>query len=214
MADYRTPLPGLLADLLETAINRALALDPASAERLERVEGKTLQLDLEGLAITLYLDFAYGAVEVSLDCDDEPAARVSGTPVALFNLAAPDDMGDWGLPGSGVRIEGDATLARDLGKIFSALDPDWRSPLTGIFGDVLGHQVAEGLKQGLSGLRAAAQNSLAMTGRFLNEESDVLAPQHAIDSFNREVDDLRDDLDRFEARLARAERKRADAEES
>ena len=53
-----------------------------------------------------------------------------------------------------------------------------------------------------------------MTGRFLNEESDVLAPQHAIDSFNREVDDLRDDLDRFEARLARAERKRADAEES
>ena len=54
--------------------------EPACAERLERVEGKTLQLDLEGLAITLYLDFAYGAVEVSLDCEDEPAARVSGTP--------------------------------------------------------------------------------------------------------------------------------------
>ena len=56
--------------------------------------------------------------------------------------------------------------------------------------------------------------SCRMGSRFLNEESDVLAPQHAIDGFNREVDDLRDDLDRFEARLARAERKRADAEES
>lgn len=211
MADYRTPLPGLLAGLLETAINRVLALDAGAAERLERVEGKTLQLDLEGLAITLYLDFAYGVVEISLDHEGEPEARVSGTPVALFNLATPDELGDWGLPGSGVRIEGDATLARDLGKILGQLDPDWRSPLTGLFGEVLGFQVAEGLRQGAGAVREAARSSLDMAGRYLNEESDTLARQEDIDDFNASVDDLRDNVDRFEARLARAERQREDS---
>ena len=44
------------------------------------MEGKTLQLDLEGLAITLFLDFAYGTVEANLDFDGEPDARVSGSP--------------------------------------------------------------------------------------------------------------------------------------
>ena len=53
MADYRTPLPGILAALLEGAVNRVLALDERSPGRLRRLSGRTLQLDIEGLGITL-----------------------------------------------------------------------------------------------------------------------------------------------------------------
>ena len=90
-------------------------------------------------------------------------------------------------------------------------DPDWRSPLTGLFGEVMGFQVAEGLKQGVSAVREAARGSLDMAGKYLNEESDALARQEDVDDFVGAVDDLRDDMDRFEARLARAERKREDS---
>ncbi len=213
MADYRTPLPGLLATALETGVNHVLALDEGSVERLERLEGKLLQLDLEGLAITLYFSFAYGAVEVDLDSDAEPDARVAGSPPALFALAAPDEAGDWGAPGSGVRIEGDATLARDLAKVFSQLEPDWRAPINGLLGDVVGYQVTEGLRRGAAGLRSTLRGVFDMTGRFLNEESNTLAAQDAVDEFNGGVDDLRDGVDRLEARLARAERRRAAAEQ-
>lgn len=214
MADYRTPLPALLASALETGVNHVLALDNSSPERLERLEGKVLQLDLEGLAITLFFSFAFGSVEVELDSESEPDARVSGSPPALFALAVPEGSGDWGAPGSGVRIEGDATLARDLAKVFSQLDPDWRAPVNGLLGDVVGYQVTEGLRRGAEGLRDTLRSALDMTGRFLNEESDALAKQTAIDDFNGGVDDLRDGIDRLEARLARAERQRQENSES
>ncbi len=67
MADYRTPLPGMLAGALEAAVNQVFALDSRSVERLERLEDQVLQVDLEGLAITLYFSFAFGVVEVTLD---------------------------------------------------------------------------------------------------------------------------------------------------
>lgn len=210
---YRTPLPGLLAGALEAGVNRVLALDEKSVGRLERLEGKVLQLDLEGLAITLYFSFAFGAVEVALNSPSKPDARVSGTPVALFNLAAPTEGEGWGAPGSGVRIEGDATLARDLGKLFEQLDPNWQAPLDSLLGGTLGYQVGEGLRRGAEGLREALQGSLDMAGRYLNEESGALADQDAIDDFNSAVDDLRDGVDRLETRLARIERRRDTGEE-
>ncbi len=212
MADYRTPLPGMLAGALEAAGNQVFALDSRSVERLERLEGKVLQVDLEGLAITLYFSFAFGVVEVTLDSPREPDARVSGTPPALFGLAAAGNGDGWGASGSGVRIEGDATLARDLGKVFEQLDPDWQAPLDSLLGETLGYQVGEGLRRGAQGLRDALRQSLDMTGRFLNEESGPLAPQTDIDDFNAGVDDLRDGVDRLEARLGRLERRRTDGD--
>lgn len=209
MADYRTPLPGLLAGAIEAGMNRVLAMDERSVERLERLEGKVLQLDLDGLAITLYFGFAFATVEVTLDAPSRPDARVSGTPTALFSLASPGDGDGWGTPGSGVRIEGDATLARDLGKVLEQLDPDWQAPLAGVLGDTLGYQVGEGLKRGAEGLREALRGSFDMAGRYLREESGALAEQPDIDAFNAGVDDLRDGVDRLETRLARLERRRA-----
>ncbi len=207
MAEYRTPLPALLAGALEAAVNRVLALDGQSVARLEKLEGKVLQLDLEGLAITLYFRFAYGNVAVTLDAPGAPDAKVSGTPAALFDLAA-EEAGAWESEGSRVRIEGDAALARDLGKVFAKLDPDWQAPLDELFGDTLGYQLSEGLRRGAAGLRDAFRGALDMGGRYLRDESDVLAPREDIDAFNTAVDDLRDGVDRLETRLARIERRR------
>jgi hypothetical protein len=53
MPDYRTPMPGILALTLETAINRILALDEDSAARLQRLDNRMLRLDLEGIGITI-----------------------------------------------------------------------------------------------------------------------------------------------------------------
>ncbi len=210
MADYRTPLPALLAGAVEAGVNRVLAMDEQSVERLERLEGKLLQLDLEGLAITLYFQFAFSVVEVTLDADREPDARISGTPTALFSLAAPADGKGWGTPGSGVRIEGDANLARDLGRVFERLDPDWQATLDRILGENLGYQVGQGLRQGADGLRRTLDGVLDLAGRYLREESGELAEQTGIDAFNRGVDDLRDGVDRLDVRLARLERRRAE----
>lgn len=200
---YRTPLPALLAGLLEAGINRVLALDAGSTARLERLEGKLLQLDLEGIGISLFFTFGFGAVRVGLRGERAPDAVVNGSPAALFAMVAPQEISDWGLPGSGVRIQGDANLARDLGKLFQGLNPEWESHLAGMFGDTLGHQLAAGMRDGAQALRQAARDTADMAVTFFRDESGLLVTVEDMREFTGAVDRLRDAVDRLEARVKR-----------
>ncbi len=158
MTDYVTPLPGMLALALETAINHVLQLDMESPSRVRKLEGRLLQVDLEGLNISLFFTFKHGVVRVRLEAEATPDTVISGTPVALFTMAEPEDA-DWGLPDSKVQINGDASLARDLERIFSKLEPDWEGPLAGMLGDVAGHQAASGIRQGVETARETAKTA-------------------------------------------------------
>ena len=84
MPEYLTPLPALLAQTLETAINKVLQMDMESPSRVNKLQGRLLQVDLEGLAITLFFTFRHGVVHVNLEADAKPDTVISGTPVALF----------------------------------------------------------------------------------------------------------------------------------
>ena len=201
MPEYRTPLPQMMAGFLEAGVNRVLALDPESAARLLKLQGNMLQLDLEGLAITLYLSFDSGNVQVALDSESEPDAVISGTPMALFAMAAPGNVSNWGLPGSSVQISGDANLARDIERLFSKLDPDWEQPLSDILGDVLGFQLASGLKQGVEAVRTAAETTTNMAGAYFRDETNVLVRPSELGEFNQAVDRLNDATERLEARI-------------
>jgi len=156
MPEYITPLPGMLAFALETAVNNVLQLDMESPARVKKLEGRLLQVDLEGLGITLFFTFKHGVVRVRLQAQGQPDTVISGTPVALFKMAEPEEA-DWGLPDSKVHINGDASLARDLERIFRKLEPDWEGPLAGMFGDVAGHQLAQGIRQGAESARETAR---------------------------------------------------------
>ena len=170
MAEYVTPLPGMLALTLETAINHVLQLDMESPSRVKKLEGRLLQVDLEGLNITLFFTFKHGVVRVRLESDLTPDTIISGTPVALFSMAEPEEA-DWGLPDSKVQINGDASLARDLERIFSKLEPDWEGPLAGMLGDVAGHQVAQGIRQGVETARKTARTASKILSDMMKDRN-------------------------------------------
>jgi len=168
MAEYQTPLPGMLALALETAINQVLQLDKESPARVKKLDGRLLQLDIEGLNITLFFTFKYGVVHVRLNADATPDTTISGTPVALFSMAEPEGV-DWGLPDSKVQINGDASLARDLERIFSKLEPDWEGPLTGMLGDTAGYHAAQGIRGGVETARETARAAGKILSEFMKD---------------------------------------------
>jgi ubiquinone biosynthesis protein UbiJ len=208
MPEYRTPLPGILAAMLETAINRLLDLDGNTPARLERLDGRMLQLDIEGIGITLYFAFNGPHVEVGTRSDYEPDTVIAGSPYALFSMAVPDDAGGWASPDSRVRISGDATLARDLERLFSRLDPDWEGRLSRVFGDVWGHQVAAGLRASAEQAKVTAENAGEMISEYLQRERGPLLRSEDITEFSRKVEETREMADRLEERILQLEAKR------
>lgn len=210
MPEYRTPLPGILAALLEGAVNRVLALDDGSPERLKRLSGRLFQLDIEGVGISLYFAFSDRRVRVSTRADRDPDTAISGSPAALFSMAAPEEIGDWGTDGSRVTITGDANLARDLERLFSRLDPDWEGGLARIFGDVWGHQVASGLKSGAGHARRAAAEAGEMIDEYLARGQGPVVHAGEFEEFGESVDALRESVDRVEALQERLEKDRTD----
>jgi ubiquinone biosynthesis protein UbiJ len=201
MPEYRTPLPGLLAATLETAINRILALDDSSSERLQRLDGRMLRLELQGLGIALFFAFNGPHVEVGTRSRYEPDTVISGSPFALFSMAAPDEAARWGEPASRVTITGDATLARDLERLFSQLDPDWEGRLSRLLGDVWGHQVAAGLRAGAAQARQSASSAGEMLREYLQGSRGPLARTEEVAAFGAAVDELGEDAERLAARI-------------
>jgi len=201
MPAYRTPLPSILATLLETAINRVLALDEDTAAHLQHLDGRMLQLDLEGVGISLFFAFTATRVHVSIDTSDEPDTIISGSPFALFAMAVPEGDSGWGGTGSRVNISGDATLARDLERLFSRLDPDWESTLSNLFGDVWGHQVAVVIRSGAELAKEAAGKTAEMVSEYLKRDDGTLAEVAEISAFADAVDNTRDAVERLEDRL-------------
>ncbi|MFC1696590.1 SCP2 domain-containing protein, partial [Pseudomonadota bacterium] len=202
MPEYKTPLPGILAAMLESAINRLLDLDDDTPARLDRLEGRMLQLDLEGVGITLFFAFNGRQVEVGTRSSYESDTVISGSPAALFAMAVPEEMGNWGSPGSRVTITGDANLARDLERLFSRLDPDWEGRLSRIFGDVWGHQVASGLRAGMEQARGTAESAGSMLSEYIEQNQSPVIRREEFDEFAEEVEDTRQSMEQLEDRIS------------
>ena len=201
MATYRTPLPGILAAMLETAINRILALDDLSSERLQRLDGRMLRLDLEGLGIALFFAFTERHVEVGTRSKYEPDTVISGSPFALFSMAAPEEAERWGTPESRVNITGDANLARDLERLFSRLDPDWEGRLSRLLGDVWGHQVAAGLRTGARQVKESANQAGDMFSEYVQSGQGPVTRGEDLETFSRAVKELGEAADELAARI-------------
>jgi len=103
-----------------------------------------------------------------------------------------------------VHISGDANLARDMERVFRQLDPDWEGQLSGMLGDVLGFQVASGLKQGAEFLRESARKTAEMAGAYLRDEASLLVRPDEFRAFGKAVEDLGKALDSLEQRLRQA----------
>lgn len=203
MTRYLTPLPSLLAGLLDQGFNQAIGLDAGAARRLQPLQGRTVKLALSGLNIDLFFTGDGERLLVTAESDADPDTTITGSPTALLAMSVPD----WQAPGSGVRIEGDAGTAQSLQKLFKQLDPDIEALLTRYLGPVMGHQVWRLMRDAASAGRHGTQVAGEQVSRYLREESGLLVSRDEMSGLTGEIDELREAVDRLEARLRRSGQK-------
>ncbi len=209
--DSSPSLPDLLKPVagraLETALNRALALDPDTRDGLRALAGRrvTLALDGGGLALELRVDGDQLRVG-PVDPDNTPDLGVRSTlggllsqlPSLLGGLSGRDEAP----PVGRMHISGDADLARRLQRLAEGFDPDWQQPFAAVFGDVIGVQVANAVATGLRQARTGSRHLAQSAAEYVTEESRDVVARAELDAFHDDVDALRDDVARLAARVS------------
>jgi len=194
--------PTLLTAAVETALDRALALDPETADRLAGLEGRVLALVLEGLDLTLYLVLGR-RIQVLGSYEGEADAEIRGTPLALARM--PFEQKGRSLFAGEVRLSGDSEVAHRFQAALEDLDIDWEALLAGVIGDPAAHQIGRGARGLGQWLSQAADTLAADLGEYLREESRLTPARIELENLFADIDRVRSDADRLEARIRRLE---------
>jgi len=190
----------LFAKSLEKAINEYLSLDPEMAEKIAELSGKVIAVEMLGLDKTIYLSLDESGIKLLEIFETEPDATISGTPAALFKMGIAENATPLMLKGE-VEIKGNTRLGRKFKSMLSEMEIDWEEQLSKSMGDTAAHQVMNTLTK-LSRWGQAAGTSIAEdVSEYLQEESRDVVTGAELEGFNQDVDKLRDDVDRLQARI-------------
>lgn len=185
---------------LEKALNRYLTLDPESAKRLAALEGKTITIELMPLQKCFQLQIIDHKLRLHKEAPFSAEMKIKGTPLNMLSLAfSRDKKRQFFL--ANLVIEGDTELGQQFMAVFEQLDIDWEEYLSHGVGDVAAHEFFRFTKNMLAWGNEARERLLRNTDEYIHEEKAWLPPAEAVGDFLREVDELRLDADRLEARV-------------
>ncbi len=192
-----------LITALETLINHYIQESSVATDLLSSLSGRSLALQIEGLGYVVRLDAGDTHLIISGERGEPAAATatISGSPLTLLGLANTSNAE--GFRESSARMTGDTETAETFAELLRHARPEIEEELSRLVGDLLAHEIAESARR----TRAWADRALAAltmnTSEFLQEESRQLPPRVEVEDFHREVERLREDIDRAAYRVDR-----------
>jgi len=186
--------------ILETAINRYLALDPEMLDKLGQFNDKVIKLEMTGINKTLYMLPNDSGIQILTEYDGSADTVLRGSPVSLFKMGLVSNAANLLLKGE-IEITGDTRLGHQFKNVFSQMDIDWSEPLANLLGDGLAYQIQQsGSKLALLGKESVKSVSTSFS-EYLQEESRDVVTGTELNIFNEAVDQCRNDVDRLQARI-------------
>jgi ubiquinone biosynthesis accessory factor UbiJ len=186
----------------EALLNRCIDSSTQAASLARRLQGTSLQVDIEGIA-RIRANAHHGRLGLTAADDSVADAVISGSPPALLQLLQGGAHRESGKPAA--QIRGDAEIANRYRELFMLARPDPEEELSRWIGDFPARRVTQ-FAQSLLGLaRHARRTAGENIAEYLQEESRDLVNKTELDEFLRGVDQLRETADRIEARLANLE---------
>lgn len=189
----------LLLKPLEIALNHALRFDMESHEKLQHFANRSIRIDITNLNIAVIARFTDD--RILLEAAEEHVAdlMIKADSFALLKLVQQPDS----LFSNQIQIRGDVQFAKQLQDWQQHFDFDWEQQLARVTGDTLAYPLAQSLRRGFDWLkynRSEFEQSLA---EYLREESQYLPDKSQTERFMQNVDLLRADTERLEARIKR-----------
>lgn len=201
-------MTALTASLIERVLDRGVARartdSPRARALLEALTGRRLTLEVQGTPWRLTLEASGTALRaVELREGEAADATIRGAPLSLLALGSAD--AEAVIRRGDVRIEGDGETAEQFRELAGLLKPDLEQLLATPLGRSGAHLMMRGLRGAGAWTRAAARTSMHNIAEYLAHESRDLVSRAEAEHVLRGVDELREQLDRIEARMTRLE---------
>lgn len=207
-----TPTRKMLTATLENVLNRGLPRSPRARQLCAALAGKRVRVEVAGFGCFLLESNGTSlkvlrapqptpeAEPTSSAADTVADAAISGSPLSLLALAGPSPQTV--LQRGDVQIRGDAEVADQFRELTLLLRPDLEEELSLLLGDVPAHQIGRLARATLGWGRKAAGTTARNIAEYLAHETRDVVSRREAEPFLADVDRLREDVDRLEARVA------------
>jgi ubiquinone biosynthesis protein UbiJ len=184
--------------LAAKAFNHVLHQNAWATERLRAFAGRRVKLSL----LPFEASFIIAESGDFLPAPEGAAAEAAIilTPTAALRLLAdrpPEQL---------VKVEGDSDLATEIGKVLRQLQWEYEEDLSRIVGDIPAHQLVSMGKRAAAESKRQATSLAGMLAEYWLEEQPLIAKRRHLEQFSKDVDALRDDVERLAKRLEKLER--------
>ena len=198
------PIPFLSA--IETAINSWLKLDGESLEKLKPLEGKIIRFHITGLELNLYYLPAVSGINVLGNYPETEDggivdATIHGSPMSLIRLSTAENSGETLLK-SDVEIDGDMRVAEKFSAVLREVDIDWEEHLSRLVGDIVAHHAGQFTRSATRWFSDTNEAMKMNSAEYISEEAKLTPADAEVNHYINQVDELRMDVDRLNARIA------------
>lgn len=186
---------------IQNLLNKMILLDPESKKRLSKLEGKVVTIVLNmlsGINFQLY----FNASEIELITSDMQKADtiITGTPLSLLHLSlSPKNRKKFFA--EDVSIEGNVEIGQQVIALFDELEIDWEEYVSLWVGDVPAHNIGRFAKKISLFSKNLRETLYQNINEYMHEEIYLFPPPEELENFFHDVDILRMDVDRLDARV-------------
>lgn len=192
-------LLSLVLSLIEKILNRYLQFDPESKKNLQALAGKVIVF--ESYEFKIYWLFMQDKIVLTNQYDGLVDAMLSGSVFDFARLGIKQDTAT--VFASDIKMTGDAEVIQAFQNLFAQLNIDWEDQLSKITGDVIAYQIGRALRFLSTWAKQSSTTLQANLTEYLQEEALLLPTNIELQTFFAEIDKLRNDVERLEAKITR-----------
>ena len=189
---------------IEKLINKALSLDEETLCSLAELESKVIAFEFMNTNLTVFIFPTEKGLTIHSFHEDKPDVLIKGTPSNFIMMMASSKEKSTGLP-TDMQIIGDIGLAQRFQKIMQNVEIDLEEPLSKWLGDTMAYKIGKFVR----GTRRFAINTSKTLATDISEylrfEINMLPDDLLVEEFSKDVDVLREDVERFEQRINKLE---------
>ncbi len=194
------PIKSASLAILESAVNRALRLDPASLNKLSALEGTIFRINCTSPAISILLIPEDQHLDLRPDNRNDADVTIEGDARELLQLLIATDKSA-ALRTQQVKLSGDTQAASRLQEILASLEIDWEAQLASWIGDIAAHQIGVQARSLYRWGQQTMQGLLQNTEEYLHEEARSMPPRLEVEAFYSDLEALSTATDRLSARI-------------